>query len=220
MWEQKGIIVSCQAHEDEPLHGPHFMGEMAIAAHQGGAIGIRANGLADIAHIKERVSIPVIGLLKRKYSGYTPFITATLKDALAISYAGAEVIAMDCTKEPRPDGYNLRETIQIVHEQTNCKVMADISTLEEGIYAFQSGADYVGTTLFGYTKETKGLKKPAFSLMKQLVQNLPLPVIAEGGIGCPEHVEQAYDLGVSWVVVGSSITRPKYITEKFVNIIK
>ncbi|MCJ7843106.1 N-acetylmannosamine-6-phosphate 2-epimerase [Lederbergia sp. NSJ-179] len=217
MWNQKGIIVSCQAHEDEPLHGPQFMAQMAVAAKQGGAIGIRANGVADIATIKEHVDLPIIGILKKNYPGYLPMITPTLEDALAVSYAGAQIIAMDCTKSSRPDGRSLKEIIEALREQTDCKVMADISTLEEGQYAFAAGVDYLGTTLCGYTEETKHEDKPAFSLMKQLVQQLPLPVIAEGGIACPEHVERAFEIGVSWVVIGSAITRPQSITKQFVS---
>lgn len=217
---KKGIIVSCQAQKGDPLHGPQFMGQMALAAKQGGAIGIRANGLADIAHIKSLVNLPIIGIIKKHYPNYTPFITPTLEDALAVAYAGAEIIAMDCTLNERPDGRSLKETVQALHTQTDCKIMADIATFEEAQYAFESGVDYLGTTLYGYTEETKHLQPPAFSLMKQLVDYFPLPVIAEGGISLPEHVKQAFDIGVSCVVIGAAITRPKYITEKFVNAIE
>src|SRR5699024_5011590 len=98
-----------------------------------------------------------------------------------------------------------------------CKIMADISTLEEAEYAFKSGVDYIGTTLAGYTKETRHVQKPAFSLMKDLVNKFPLPIIAEGGIETPEHVMRIFKMGISWIVIGSAITRPQYITEKLVN---
>ncbi|WP_062108707.1 N-acetylmannosamine-6-phosphate 2-epimerase [Bacillus niameyensis] len=220
MWKKRGIIVSCQAQKGDPLHGPQFMGQMALAAKQGGAVGIRANGMADIAYIKENVGLPVIGILKKHYPNYTPFITPTLEDALSVAYAGADIIAMDCTKNDRPDGRSLKETVQAIHAQTGCKIMADIATYEEGQYAFESGVDYLGTTLYGYTEETKHLQPPGFTLMKQLVDRLPLPVIAEGGISSPEHVKQAFDIGVSWVVIGAAITRPQYITEKFANAVE
>lgn len=220
MWNQKGLIVSCQAHEGEPLHGPQFMAAMAVAAEQGGAIGIRANGVADIATIKKHVNLPIIGILKKEYPGFTPKITPTLEDALAVAYAGAEVIALDCTRHPRPDGRSLKETVQAIRDQTGCKIMADIATVEEGEYAVDAGVDYLGTTLCGYTEETKHVQQPAFSLMEQLVQQLPLPVIAEGGISLPEHVERAFEIGVSWVVIGTAITRPQAITERFVKAVK
>lgn len=220
MWKQNGVIVSCQAHEDEPLHGPQYMAQMAIAAEQAGAIGVRACGVADIAYIKEHIDIPVIGILKKEYPGYIPIITPTLSDAFSVAYAGADVIAMDCTKHSRPDGQSLKETVQEIRRQTECKIMADIATFEEGKYAYEAGVDYLGTTLVGYTEETKNVKQPGFSLMNKLVKNLPLPVIAEGGLTLPEHVEKAFNIGVSWVVVGTAITRPKYIAEQFIKVIK
>ncbi|MFK9093803.1 N-acetylmannosamine-6-phosphate 2-epimerase [Bacillus salipaludis] len=219
MWNKKGIIVSCQANIGDPLHGPHFMAEIAKAVVKGGAIGIRANGVTDVAFIKQCVNVPIIGILKKNYPGYLPYITPTLEDALAVSYAGADIIAMDCTKSPRPDGSTVSEIVRVLHEKTNCKVMADIATIEEAMFAYESGVDYVGTTLFGYTEETKHLKQPCFSLMKELVEKLPIPIIAEGGVNHPELVKKAFETGVSWVVIGRTITSPKFLTERFVKAI-
>ncbi|MBN8214424.1 MAG: hypothetical protein J0M09_16000, partial [Xanthomonadales bacterium] len=59
------LVVSCQAREDNPLHGADHMRAMALAAVQGGAGGIRAEGVADIAAIRSALDLPLIGLLKR-----------------------------------------------------------------------------------------------------------------------------------------------------------
>ena len=75
-----GLIVSCQALPDEPLHSSFIMSKMALAAYQGGAVGIRANTKEDILAIREEVSLPVIGIVKRDYEGSNVFITATSKD--------------------------------------------------------------------------------------------------------------------------------------------
>ena len=72
-----GLIVSCQALPDEPLHSSFIMSKMALAAYQGGAVGIRANTKEDILAIREEVSLPVIGIVKRDYEGSNVFITAS-----------------------------------------------------------------------------------------------------------------------------------------------
>ena len=69
-----GLIVSCQALPDEPLHSSFIMSKMALA-YQGGAVGIRANTKEDILAIREEVSLPVIGIVKRDYEGSNVFIT-------------------------------------------------------------------------------------------------------------------------------------------------
>lgn len=53
-----GLIVSCQALEDEPLHGSMIMAKMAKAAKWGNAVGIRANSVEDIQAIKNEVDLP------------------------------------------------------------------------------------------------------------------------------------------------------------------
>jgi len=100
---EKRIIVSCQALEDEPLHGRGIMVLMARAAIMGGAAAIRANGTQDIEDIKAAFDIPVIGLIKQNMEGYPVYITPTSQDALSVLRAGADVVAIDCTLRRRPE---------------------------------------------------------------------------------------------------------------------
>lgn len=95
------LIVSCQALENEPLHSPFIMSRMALAAAQGGAAGIRANSVADISAIKEIVSLPMIGIIKRDYPGSEVFITATLREVDELMTVEPEIIALDATARPR-----------------------------------------------------------------------------------------------------------------------
>ncbi|WP_042204112.1 N-acetylmannosamine-6-phosphate 2-epimerase [Paenibacillus camerounensis] len=210
-----GLVVSCQALEHEPLHGSHHMAAMARAAKEAGAAGIRAGGVADIKVIKAETGLPVIGLVKKQTEGCEVYITPTLEDALDIHAAGADIVAIDGTGRPRPDGRSLQETITGL-KQSGVTVMADIATFEEGVQAAAWGADYVSTTLSGYTSETAGTELPNLSLLKKLAAALPVPVVAEGGICQPEQAAEALRLGAAFVVVGSAITRPQWIAGRYV----
>jgi N-acylglucosamine-6-phosphate 2-epimerase len=210
-----GLIVSCQARADNPLHGPVHMAAMAFAAEQGGAVALRANGLADIAAIRAVSTLPVIGLSK-DFSQTEVMITPTTAAALAVIHAGAQIVALDCTDRARPAGDDWRDIIAAIHA-AGAQAMADIATLAEGLAAVQAGADYIATTLSGYTAETAGTgPDPDLALVAALAQATDLPVIAEGRIATPRHAAQALDAGAYAVVVGTMITNPRAITQRFV----
>jgi N-acylglucosamine-6-phosphate 2-epimerase len=211
-----GLIVSCQAEANEPLHGAQHMAVMAVAAAQAGAAGIRANTPADIAAIRSVVSVPIIGIYKLDYPGFSVRVTPTLDSALEVAMAGADIIAVDATDRPHPDGLSLEQRLQQIHSHTDCPVMVDISTYAEGVSAQVAGADLVATTLSGYTNGSPVQEAPDFELLQRLVASLKIPVVAEGRIATPEQAAQAIALGAFAVVVGSAITRPKWITERFI----
>ncbi|MGB9587405.1 MAG: N-acetylmannosamine-6-phosphate 2-epimerase [Armatimonadota bacterium] len=216
---ERGLIVSCQATEDTPFHGPVFMAAMARAAEMGGAAGIRANGPADIAAIKNSVRLPIIGIWKVVYEGYEPYITPTLEDAQEIAKAGADIIALDATLRPHPKDLSAQHLIAEV-KTLGLPVMADISTFEEGIAAAEAGADIVATTMSGYTPYSPQSDQPDFKLIEELARALTIPVIAEGKIGTPDQARRAIDLGAFAVVVGAAITQPWAITEKFASALR
>jgi N-acylglucosamine-6-phosphate 2-epimerase len=213
--QAKGLVVSCQALSDEPLYGSNNMAMMAKAAEEGGAIGIRANGKEDIAAIRSITHLPIIGLIKRNIPNSNIYITPTLKDAESVFQAGADIIAIDGTDWKRPDGRALDSTIQTI-QSWGVQVMCDISTLEEGTRASQAGADYVSTTLSGFTPYSTQQKGPDFKLLSALVENIPTPIVAEGRIWEPREAIRALELGAAFVVVGTAITRPQMITQRFV----
>ena len=213
------LIVSCQAGPDEPLHGLGVMAGMARAAVQGGAGGIRAEGLPDIRSIRSAVDVPVIGLIKRKVAGSPIYITPTFEDAARAVEAGAHIVALDATSEFRPDGLTLTETIRRLHDELTVPVMADVSTLEEGLAAAAAGADCVGTTLSGYTLQSPKLAGPDWTLLERLVATCSVPVILEGRVWEPHEVTRAFTVGAHAVVVGSAISRPQLITARFVSAI-
>ncbi|GIN14495.1 putative N-acetylmannosamine-6-phosphate 2-epimerase [Shouchella clausii] len=214
-----GLIVSCQALEDEPLHGSMIMAKMAKAAKWGNAVGIRANSVQDIQAIKNEVDLPVIGIIKREYAGSEVYITPTKAEVNELLSTGIDMIAIDATNRKRPNGERVEQLVR--HIQTNrCLVMADISTFDEGVEAAKLGVDCISTTLSGYTPYSSQQPGPDFHLLEQLVRELNMPIIAEGRIQTPEEAKKAIELGAHAVVVGSAITRPQLITHTFAEKLK
>ncbi|SCF05324.1 N-acylglucosamine-6-phosphate 2-epimerase [Micromonospora viridifaciens] len=207
------LVVSCQAYPGEPMRSPDTMRRVALAAVRGGAAGIRAQGLEDITAIRNAVDVPLIGLWKD--GDDEVFITPTLDHAVAVARAGADIVALDGTSRPRPDGLTLAETIAAVHEQTGALVMADCSTLDEGITAANVGADLVSTTLAGYTAYTTKGDGPDLGLVARLAAAVDVPVVAEGRIHTPAYAAEAVQAGAWAVVVGTAITHPTTITGWF-----
>ena len=203
---RRGLVVSCQAPVESPLHEPAVIAAMAQAAVNQEAVGIRVDTPAHVKAVKERVSVPVIGLWKQQISGSEVYITPQFHHAAAIADAGADIIAIDATLRDRPGGETVPELIARIHQDLGKLVMADIDTVEAAIAAAEAGADLVGTTLYGYTADTEQFAPPGFELLSQLVEQLKIPVVCEGGIASPQMARQALDLGAFSVVVGTAIT--------------
>lgn len=214
----RGLIVSCQARPGEALFGSDIMVRMSKAAESGGAVGIRANTPEDIGAIKKAVALPVIGIYKREYPDSPVYITSTMAEIRAVADAGADIIAIDGTKRPRPGGVVLDSLISDARKTTRALFMADISTLEEGIHAEKIGFDIVATTLAGYTSYSAiSGDEPDFELMEHLAAAVRIPVIAEGHINTPQQAAEALRRGCWAVVVGTAITRPHVVTRRFVD---
>ena len=212
------LIVSCQALPHEPLHSSFIMGRMALAAKEGGAYGIRANTKEDIAEIQARVDLPVIGIVKRDYEDSKVYITPTMKEINELMEVRPDIIALDATHSLRPGGRTLDEFYREIRKSyPEQLLMADCSTVEEALHADQLGFDFIGTTLVGYTDQSRDLKIESndFEIIRQIVAKVKHRVIAEGNINTPEKAKRVIELGAFSVVVGSIITRPQLITKSF-----
>ena len=212
------LIVSCQALPHEPLHSSFIMGRMALAAKEGGAFGIRANTKEDIREIQSQVDLPVIGIVKRDYEGSKVYITPTMKEIDELMEVKPEIIALDATGALRPGGVSLDDFFHHIKEKyPDQLLMADCSTVEEALHADKLGFDFIGTTMVGYTEQSKNDRIEAndFEIIKQIVAKAKNRVIAEGNINTPEKANRVVELGVFSVVVGSIITRPQLITKSF-----
>ena len=193
----RGVIVSCQALPDEPLYGYHFMGHLAFAAKEGGAVGIRANTCEDIV-----------------------YITPTMKEIDALAATGVEIIALDATDRPRPNGLDLDTLFKEARAKyPNQLFMADCSCYEDCKHAAEIGFDLVGTTLCGYTAKTKGTAIPNYDLLSRITTELNVPVIAEGGVWERGQLQKVFSYPVHAAVIGTAITRPRDITRRFVEAI-
>jgi len=218
----RGLIVSCQAYEGDPLFGSAIMAAMARAAQLGGAVAIRANGPDDIASIRAAVPLPIVGLWKIGPTGpLDVYITPDAASAAAIAAAGADMLAIDATPRPRRSGIDLRALIAYIHDHLHKTVMADISCLDDALRAVDAGADGVSTTLAGYTAHGRPrTDEPDLALLSDVVQRLPhVPVVAEGRFAAPQQAAAAFERGAHAVVVGAAITRPEQITARFVRAI-
>ena len=213
------LIVSCQALPGEPLYVENstIMPLMARAALQAGAKGIRTSGVLDVVEIKKEVKVPVIGLIKRQYEGFSQYITVTMREVDELVEAGSDIIALACPMRDRGDGKSINEFIKEIKEKyPEIILMADVSNFEEGVNAEKAGVDLVGTTLNGYTDYTLNDEAPNFNLINRLAKSLSIPVIAEGRIHTPEQAKKMLENGAYAVVVGGAITRPLEITTRFI----
>ena len=213
------LIVSCQALPHEPLYSSFIMGRMAQAAQEGGAAGIRANTPEDIREIRSRVGLPIIGIIKQCYEGSDVYITPTMAEVDRLMEVRPEIIAVDATNNPRPSGITLENFVtQIREKYPGQLLMADCSTVGEAIHADEIGFDFIGTTLVGYTRQSKGddLSKDDFAILRKILKSVRHRVIAEGKIDTPQKARRVIEMGAFSVVVGSVITRPQFITRTFV----
>ena len=212
------VVVSCQAMPNEPLYAENCMAAMIKSVVKGGAGGLRVAGVRDVKNAKKITDIPVIGITKPEVIPQNfkelVYITPSIDDVIQLTEAGADIIAFDCTKRPRPS--SLEEMIKAIHINKRA-AMADISTFEEGVEAAKLGVDVISTTLAGYTLESSDSPEgPDFPLLEKLVKEVDVPVILEGRIWEPKEVDKAFELGAHAVVIGSAITRPQLITKRFV----
>ena len=193
------LIVSCQALPQEPLHSSFIMGRMARAAKEGGAAGIRANTKEDIKEIQEVTGLPVIGIVKRDYPDSTVYITPTMKEIEELMEVKPEIIAIDATGALRPGNVTLADFFhQIKEKYPEQKLMADCSTIEEAFFADELGFDFIGTTMVGYTPQSRGMKIEAndFEILRTILKKVKHPVIAEGNVNSPEKAKRVIELSV------------------------
>ncbi|WP_426745762.1 N-acetylmannosamine-6-phosphate 2-epimerase [Myxococcus faecalis] len=216
---QGGLVVACEALPGEPLHGSAFMTAMAVAAVRGGAQGLLANGPAEIAAIRAKVPLPLLGVLLREYPGSRVRVTPTLAEVAEVVDAGAQLVGIDATERWRPEGESLPDLVRKVRARyPDVPLMAEVATVREAALAQELGFDCVSSGLYGFTRETAGrhLCDDDFEHLRALrAAVVRCPLVAEGAISTPAQAARTLRLGSDLVVVGSAITRPQFITATF-----
>ncbi len=194
-----GLIVSCQAEHGSPLDSPEVLAAMAAAAEEGGATAIRANLPRNIASIRERVTIPIIGIYKKVHVGYDVYITPTFEEARAVAEAGQTSSPSMPRHGPVPKGRPGNRPIDRIHRELRLPVMADIATLQEAERAAELGADLIATTLCGYTAETIDWDVPNRQLIEGIARRVAIPLLVEGRVHTPQMARQVREWGAQAV---------------------
>lgn len=208
-----GLIVSVQAWKGSALDDPHVIAALARAAQDGGAVAVRVAGAAHLRAVRSRVDIPVIGLVKRDYPGFAPYITPTADEVAEIVAAGAAIVAFDATARVRPTGVTVAGVAAAI-VAAGCVPMADCSSVGDAERAVAAGVEIVATTLCGYTAETTGRPLPALDVVRAMA-GLNALIVCEGGVTSPEQLRAAFDAGADAVVVGTAITNVDWLVRRF-----
>lgn len=220
----RGIIVSCQLEPTEPLHTPQHCALFAQAAEAGGASGVRAEGVQNIQEIRATTRIPLIGCIRDSYADGWMLVTPDMAAVEKLVRVGVDVVAMDATLRTRPNGLDGARFLADVRKRyPDLVILADISTFEEGVRAADVGASALSTVLCGRTKETYEQSlavSPNVDMIYRLATTLRTPVLAEGFIWNTADAATAIESGAYGVVVGGAITRPRVLTQLFVNAVE
>lgn len=200
----RGLIVSVQPEPQSVLNRPETVALLCRCAVANGAVAVRVEGAERIAAVRGAVDVPIVGLVKRTYDGFEPYITPTTREIDEVVAAGAEIVAFDATARPRPDGGDVARAIDAIR-RSGAIAMADGATPSDLAAAAAAGAPIVATTLCGYTKETRGRPLPAIDLVRDASRTATF-VILEGGVAAPSQVAAAFAAGAAAVVVGTALT--------------
>lgn len=190
---------------------------MAFAAKMGGAKGLRIENIENILFIKKEIDLPIIGIIKKKIEGKERYICPDIESIDNVIKTHCDFIAVDYTLRDKCEKDYYIKVSNYIHKKSDCEIVADISTVKEAKLAIECGADFVSTTLCGYTINTKDRKLPDLNLVQQISEEGIKNLIGEGGYSKHSQYIKALELGAKIVVVGTSISRPHLIVKKIIH---
>lgn len=214
--QETRLVASVQTSPGSPVEDRDTLLRLAQASLASGVRVLRLQGAETVAHIRRQTRATVIGLIKREYEGFEPYITPSMTEVQDLLTTGCEVIALDGTARQRPGGQSLADLISAIHAHGKL-AMADCDTLASVRYAVESGADLVGTTLSGYTPDTLPQSGPDLALVRAAVAEGGAVVIAEGRYAEDWQVQAALRAGATAVVIGGALNDPVKLTQRFLS---
>ena len=213
-----GLIVSCQAREDDPIYMPGIIEKMAASAEWGGAVGLRINTPEHIRDVRKMTDLPIIGLWKIEHDDSPVFLTPHMESVQAVVDAGSDIVAVDATDRLNHDGEKAYDIIPKIRDAfPDILILADVRDDVEADIALKKGAHMVAPTLYRFSEHAKSIDSPDFEMLAKIVRTSEGrgKVLMEGKINTPEEAMQSLYLGAHAVVVGSAITRPHLTTLRF-----
>ena len=170
-----GLIVSVQAAAGSALDDPHVIAALARAAQDAGAVAVRVAGESHLRAVRARVDVPIVGLIKRAYDGFAPYITPTLDEVAAIAATGAEIVAFDATARLRPGDATVAAIVAAI-AAAGCVAMADCADAADADRAHALGAEIVATTRARDRRRPQRRNRPSPRIPpQQLLRRLPQP---------------------------------------------
>jgi N-acetylmannosamine-6-phosphate 2-epimerase/N-acetylmannosamine kinase len=205
-----GLIVSCQPVPGGPMDRSEMVVGFALAALSGGARGLRIESVPYVAAVRVQTDAPIIGIVKQDRTDTAVRITPLIEHVEALIEAGADIVAIDGTRRPRP--VEVAALVAAIKARGHL-AMADCSDLTDAQQALAAGVDIVGTTLSGYTGGPEP-EAPDYDLITAMRALTPY-VVAEGRLHTPEQAAEAVRRGAWCVTVGSALTRTEHATAWF-----
>ncbi len=208
------LVASVQGSPGSPVEHPDTLLSLARASLDQGVRILRLEGPANVRHLRDATGVPCMGLFKRWYDGFDVYVTPTMREVEALLETGCEMVALDCTVRPRPEGAKLPDLIAAIRAAGRL-VMADCDDAESVRYAMDSGADFVSMTLAGYTASRPMTVGPDLDVLREAIRATDAPVLAEGRYQTPAQAQAALRIGASGVVIGGALNDPVKQTRWF-----
>lgn len=204
---EQPLIVSVQASEGSANDDTYTLTQLARASIAQGVGVLRLEGAERVDHIRQQTGAITIGLIKRSFPDSHVYITPTAKEVDDLLDTGCEIIALDATLRTRPGGVELKSLIKRIHKG-GAFAMADCDSVDSAEFAVACDADFLGTTLAGYTEARKKSDGPDLDLLRDIAKLSRTPLIAEGRYSQKWQVDAALRIGAAGVVVGGAINDP------------